>query len=424
MIMPELERSLSLWQITLMSIGIILGAGIYVVIGESAGLTGNSVWLSFIIGAIVASFSGLSYAELASRFPKAGAEYVYVENSFGTRVAWIAGWLVLSGSVIGGATVAIGFSRYFSALFNTPIILIAIIVLIIIGIILIIGVQETASLTIFFTLIESIGLIIIIVIGLPYLGKVNYLEMTNGIKGLIEGGILIFFSYIGFQGVARLAEETKDPEKNIPKAIIYSLSITTIIYILVALSAVSIVPWSELAASKGPLALVAQYVLGENSIFILSVIALFSTFNTALVMLLSGSRLLFGIGERKAIPKVFTSVLKSFKTPWIAIIAVIFASSIFLFLEDLKTVANLTNFTIFMVFIIINSSVIYYRFKKPINKGFKVPISIGRLPVIPVLGIATSIFMISNISYNVLLIGGILLIIGLITDLILNLKYE
>ena len=422
--MPELERSLSLWQITLMSIGIILGAGIYVVIGESAGLTGNSVWLSFIIGAIVASFSGLSYAELASRFPKAGAEYVYVENSFGTRVAWIAGWLVLSGSVIGGATVVIGFSRYFSALFNTPIILIAIIVLIIIGIILIIGVQETASLTIFFTLIESIGLIIIIVIGLPYLGKVNYLEMTNGIKGLIEGGILIFFSYIGFQGVARLAEETKDPEKNIPKAIIYSLSITTIIYILVALSAVSIVPWSELAASKGPLALVAQYVLGENSIFILSVIALFSTFNTALVMLLSGSRLLFGIGERKAIPKVFTSVLKSFKTPWIAIIAVIFASSIFLFLEDLKTVANLTNFTIFMVFIIINSSVIYYRFKKPIKSGFKVPISIGRLPVIPVLGIATSIFMISNISYNVLLIGGILLIIGLITDLILNLKYE
>jgi APA family basic amino acid/polyamine antiporter len=407
-----------------MSIGIILGAGIYVVIGEAAGLTGNSVWISFIIGALVASFSGLSYAELASRFPKAGAEYVYVENSFGNRIAWMAGWLVLSGSVIGGATVAIGFSRYFSALFDTPIILIAIIVLIIIGIILIIGVQETASLTIFFTVIESIGLIIVIIIGLPYLGKVNLLEMTNGFKGLIEGGILIFFSYIGFQGIARLAEETKDPEKNIPKAIIYSLLITTIIYILVAVSAVSIVPWQELATSKGPLALVAQYVLGENSIFILSIIALFSTFNTALVMLLSGSRLLFGIGERKAIPKIFTSVLKRFKTPWVAIIAVIFASSIFLFLEDLKTVANLTNFTIFMVFIIINSSVIYYRYKKPIKKGFKVPLSIVRIPVIPVLGIITSIFMISNIPYDVLLIGALLLIIGFVTDLILNLKYE
>ena len=191
--MPKLERSLSLWQITLMSIGIILGAGIYVVIGEAAGLTGNSIWLSFIIGALVASFSGLSYAELSSRFPKAGAEYVYVENSFGNRFAWIVGWFVLSGSVIGGATVAIGFSRYFSALFNTPILLVSIIVLIIIGLILLIGVQETASLTIFFTVIESIGLIIIIIIGLPYIGRVDYLEMVNGIKGVIEGGILIFF---------------------------------------------------------------------------------------------------------------------------------------------------------------------------------------------------------------------------------------
>ncbi len=422
--MPKLERSLTLWQITLMGIGVILGAGIYVVIGEAAGLTGNSVWMSFIIGAIVATFSGLSYAELSSRFPKAGAEYVYVENSFGTRIAWIAGWLVISGSVIGGATVSIGFSRYFSALFNTPIILISIIVLIIIGIILIIGVQETASLTIFFTIVEAIGLIIIIIIGLPYLGKVNYFEMTNGIKGLIEGGILIFFSYIGFQGIARLAEETKNPEKNIPKAIIYSLTITTIIYILVAISTVSIVPLPELAESKGPLALVASYVLGENSIFILSIIALFSTFNTALVMLLSGSRLIFGISERKAIPKIFTSVLKRFKTPWLAIIAVIFSSSIFLFLEDLKTVANLTNFTIFMVFIIINSSVIYFRYKKPLKGGFKVPISIGKLPVLPLLGIITSIFMISSLSINVLLLGFILLVIGFFVDIILNLKYE
>jgi APA family basic amino acid/polyamine antiporter len=422
--MPKLERSLSLWQITLMSIGIILGAGIYVVIGEAAGLTGNSVWISFIIGAVVAAFSGLSYAELASRFPKAGAEYIYIENSFGNRAAWMAGWLVLSGSVIGGATVALGFSRYFSALFNTPILLIAIFVLIIIGIILIIGVQETASLTILFTLIESIGLIIIILIGIPYLGKVDLLEMTNGFKGLIEGGILIFFSYIGFQGIARLAEETKDPEKNIPKAIIISLSITTIIYILVAISAVSIVPWQELAQSKGPLALVANYVLGENSIIILSVIALFSTFNTALVMLLSGSRLLFGIGERKAIPQIFTSILKRFKTPWIAIITIIFASSIILFLEDLQTIANLTNFTIFMVFILINSAVIYYRYKKPINYGFKVPFSIGKLPVIPLMGIITSAFMILNISYTVLILGVILLIIGFVVDLVLNIKYE
>jgi APA family basic amino acid/polyamine antiporter len=422
--MAKLERSLSLWELTLMSVGIILGAGIYVILGEAAGLSGNSIWLSFVIAAIVASLTAFSYAELCSRFPKAGAEYVYIENSFGKRLAWLVGWLIIAGSVIASATVAIGFSRYFSAIFNTPVLVVAFIMLILIGIILIVGVQETATLTIIFMAIEVIGLFIVILIGLPNFGKVDYLEAAQGIKGVIEAGVLIFFSYLGFEGITRLAEETENPEKNIPKAIIYSLIITTFIYILVGISAVSVVPWQELSQAKAPLALVAERVFGSNSFLILSIIALFSTFNTALVMLLSGSRLLFGIAKRKAIPKIFMSMLKRFKTPWISIIVIVITSMIFLLLEDLKTIANLTNFTIFSVFIAINSSVIYYRYKKPINRGFKVPLSIGRFPVIPFFGIITSIFMIVNLSIFVLLLGVILIIIGIIVDLILNLKYE
>ena len=112
--MSKLERSLSLTQVTLMSIGTILGAGIYVVIGEASGLAGNMLWFSFIIAAVVATFSGLSYAELSSRFPSAAAEYAYVDHSFGKRVAWVTGWLIIAGSIIGSATVAIGFSNYFS----------------------------------------------------------------------------------------------------------------------------------------------------------------------------------------------------------------------------------------------------------------------------------------------------------------------
>ena len=138
--MVALRRSLSLWQLTLMSVGIILGAGIYVilgagiyvVIGEAAGLSGNYIWLSFIIAAFVAALTAFSYAELSSRFPKAGAEYVYVENSFGNRTAWLVAWLLLAGSIIGGATVAMGFSQYFSAIFNTPVIAIALIMIVII----------------------------------------------------------------------------------------------------------------------------------------------------------------------------------------------------------------------------------------------------------------------------------------------------
>jgi APA family basic amino acid/polyamine antiporter len=255
--MVKLERSLGLFEVTMMSIGIIIGAGIYVVIGEAAGVTGNSLWIAFIIGAIVATFTGLSYAELSSRFSHAGAEYVYVQNSFGKTPAWLVGWLLIAGNIIGGATVALGFSNYFSALFNTPVIPIAIVVLLICGIILALGIKETASITILFTLIEAVGLFIIIFIGLQKFGDVDYLRLTNGLKGIIEGGVLIFFSYIGFQSITRLAEETKQPEKNIPKAIIISIIVTTIIYILVAIAAVSVIPAQDLAQEGAPLARIA-----------------------------------------------------------------------------------------------------------------------------------------------------------------------
>lgn len=418
--MVELERSLSFWEITLMSIGIILGAGIYVLIGEAAGLSGNGIWLSFIIAAFVASITGLSYAELSSRFPEAGAEYVYIDNSFGKLFAWIVGWLIIAGSVIGGATVAIGFSRYFSALFNTPILIISFIVLLIIGLILIAGVQETATLTIIFMIIEALGLIIIIFIGIPYIGKVNYLEFANGLEGVIEAGVLIFFGYLGFEGITRLAEETENPEKNIPRAIIFSLAITTVVYILVGISAISVIPWNELANAKAPLSLIAETLFGHNSFLILSVIALFSTFNTALVMLLSGSRIIYGIAKKDALPKILLRVQKKLKTPYIAIIFIIIASMFFLLIEDLQTIANLTNFTIFAVFISVNSAVIYLRYKNPVNSGFRIPLSIGKLPIFPCIGIVTSVFMIINLDFNVLLLGILLIVVGSIISIFIN----
>jgi len=225
-----------------MSIGVILGAGIYVVIGEAAGLAGNTLWISFILAAVVASFTGLSYVELASRFPTAAAEYTYVEQSFGKRFAWVTGWMIIAGSIIGSATVALGFARYFSAIVHTPVIATAFVALLLIGFVLFLGVQETASVTIIFTLIEAAGLIIVIFVGLPSFGSVDYTQM-------------IFFGYIGFEGITRLANETKQPEKTIPKAILISLLVTTILYVLVGLAAVSVVSFSDLASSKAPLLL-------------------------------------------------------------------------------------------------------------------------------------------------------------------------
>lgn len=410
--MSKLERSLSLTQVTLMSIGIILGAGIYVVIGQAVGLAGNAVWLSFIIAALVAMFSGLSYAELSSRFPTAAAEYTYVEESFGSRLAWVTGWLIIAGSIIGSATVAIGFSKYFSAIFQTPVLYVALITLLIIGVVLFAGVQETASLTILFTLIEVLGLIIIIIIGIPRIGTIDYLAIAEGVQGIIKAGVLIFFGYLGFEGITRLASETKDPEKTIPKAILISIGVTTIFYILVGIAAVSVIPFDQLADAEAPLALVAEQAFGSSSFLVLSVIALFSTFNTALVMLLSGSRIVYGMAEEKGLPEIFAKVSMKTKTPWVSIIAVVLAAMCFSLIGDLKTVANLTNFTVFAVFIFVNAAVIYFRYKKPISTGFLSPISIGKMPVFPLLGILSSLFMIINVEYHILIMGGVLVVTG------------
>jgi len=264
--------------------------------------------------------------------------------------------------------------------------------------------------------IESIGLFIIIAIGINYVGSVNYLEMANGIKGVIEGGVLIFFSYLGFQGITTLAEETKNPKKTIPKAILLAITITTIIYILVGLAAVSVIPWQELSASKAPLADIASSVLGEKSFIILSCIALFSTFNTVLMSLLAGSRLVYGMAKGRGFPKIFTKTSKKLLSPSFAILAIVICSIAILFLGDLKLIANLTNFTVFTVFIMINATLIFFRIKDP-NKdkeAFRVPGSIKGVPIFPVLGIITSFAMLINISTEILIMGTILVIVGLI----------
>jgi APA family basic amino acid/polyamine antiporter len=219
-----LRRELGLLEVTISGVGIILGAGVYVLIGQSAGLAGNAVWLAFGIAAIMALFTGLSYAELSSLFPKAGAEYDYVSHAFNSRLAFVIGWLVFLSGVLAAATVALGFAGYFFALTSVPLLVSAVVLLILLTLILAYGVRETAWVTVISTVIEISGLVIIIAIGLPHLGSVNYIEMPHGFHGLFAASALIFFAYQGFESMVKFSEETKTPETTIPKALIIALS--------------------------------------------------------------------------------------------------------------------------------------------------------------------------------------------------------
>ena len=281
--MVKLKKELGLFEVTLAGIGVILGAGIYALIGIASGIAGNALWLSFVIGAVIAMLTGLSYAELSSMFRRDSGEFDYIESAFNRKMALFIGLVIIFAGIVTAATVALGFAGYFSALFNTPVIYVAILLTLILSLLNYYSIKDSSWFNTIATFIETIGLLIIIVLGIKYIGKVDYFEMPNGFNGVLQATALIFFAFLGFDNIIKLAEETKDPQKTIPKAVILSIIISSIIYILVAISAVSIVGWQTLSASKAPLADVAASSFGGIAFLVLAIIALFSTSNTILI---------------------------------------------------------------------------------------------------------------------------------------------
>ena len=415
----KLNRIISFNKLVIYGVGVILGAGIYALIGNAAGATGPSLWLSFLFAAVIASFTGLSYAELSSIKQTTASEYYYVKEGFkNKRTAFLTSWLITLVSITSITTVSLGFANYFIGLFFpasinlmlfnffeltiTPVVIVASMLILALVIINYIGIEESVNLNILFTLIETSGLLLIILLGGMHIvqgGAVpDLFKMPKGIMGVFGAVALVFFAYLGFEDLANLGEETKKAKTAIPKAIILSIAITTIIYILVSISAVTIVPWQQLASSPQPLADVANAKLGAEGGVLLSFIALFSTFNTVLIMITAVSRVIYGMAKDGSFPKILAKVSRKRKTPVNALITVAFFSIIASLMKDIGKVAELTTLGTFIVFGMINASLIKLRMsskKLPVNR-FKTPINIGKFPVLPLLGLFSSIWMIGT----------------------------
>lgn len=416
----NLRRTLSLFEVTISGVGIILGAGIYALIGEAAGLAGNVVWLSFALSALVAVFTGLSYAELASMFPRASAEYEYTYQAFGQLPAFLIGWLITFSGVVGAATVSLGFAGYFKALTGLPILPSALLLLAALSALILLGIKQSARVAIVLTAIEVMGLAFIILLGIPYLGSVDLLELSPlGYSGIFQASALIFFAFIGFEEVVKLSEEAKDPEKNIPRGLILAISASIVLYILVAISSVSILGWEELSRSSAPFADIAYSALGPDASSIMSLIALCATVNTVLLMLLASSRIVYGMAQSGSLPSFLAAINHRTQAPWNAtLISVILAMS-FVFLEDISLVANVNNFTVFVTFIVINATLIVLRIYRPqIKRPFKVPLSWGGLALLPILGIIFNAFMLAQLDGQVYGIGLALTCLGGIAALL------
>ncbi len=411
--MEPLKRELGFWRVALSGIGIILGAGIYVLVGKAAGMAGNAVWLSFLIGAVLAALTGLSYAELSALMPRAGAEYTYVRKAFGRFPSFVIGWLIVIGGMLFCSTVSLGFGGYFSALFGVhPMVAAAGLIAACIAVALM-GIKHSTTAIVLMTLIEVSGLFIIIAVGVPFLGTVNYLEMPS-FAGLMGAAALIFFAFIGFEHITRLSEETKNPTKTIPKALVAALLASTLIYVLVSVSAVGVISWETLALSEAPLAAVGMEAMGSGGLLLLSVIALFSTGNTALLLLIATARVAFDMGRSGSLPHVLGKVDKKRGAPWASTVILGLLAVAFLALGNLETVAGTTNFTVFVTFIAVNASVISMRYRWKARRPFRVPLSIGRFPVLSALGLAFSAALMLSLGIDAIVLGTAVVLSGIV----------
>ncbi|MBN1896682.1 MAG: amino acid permease [Candidatus Aenigmarchaeota archaeon] len=414
---PTLEKSLGLFEMTMYGVGIILGAGIYALLGEGAGIAGNAVWLSFVIAAIVSAFTGLSYCELNSMMPKDAAEYTYTKRAFNRKVAFVVGWVLVLALVVSASAVSLGFAGYFQKIITAaPVIPVAVGIIAIFSILNFWGIEESSNFNVVATLIEAGGLIFIIALGFMFFdATVDFAFSPAGLTGIMSGAALMFFAFIGFQDIANMSEETKDPRNVVPKAMLLSLGISTILYILVAVAAIGIVGWEALSQSNAPLSLIVDHALGPGAAFWMSIVALFSTGNTILICLIVSSRMMYGISRDGSMPEFLSKVHKRTRTPYVAILATMFASMAFLFAGDLAFIANVTTTSIFVAFVFVNLSVIVLRYREPHEKRpFRIPLSIGKVPLTAMLGLIVSLLMLFFVDVNILIFETLLIFAGVI----------
>ncbi len=422
--MTSLSRHIGLFHLTMYGVGLILGAGIYVLIGEAAGFAGNALWISFILGGVVAAFAGLSYSELTALFPRAAAEYVFVKEGFRSNfIGFIVGWLTILTSIIVAATVALGFGGYMEELTNIPVLISALAILGILSFVNFIGIKESAWANTIFAIITIAGLGIIIVIGFsfPMETEINYFENPLGFTGIILAFVLVFFAFIGFEDMANVAEEVRKPQKTIPRGIMLSVLITTIIYIFVSLASIRIVGWEQLAESSAPLAFVAEQRLGSQGHFILSIIALFATASTILITLVAGARIFYGMARDGSLPSKLALIHHKTKTPWLAVILIFVTAIGFSFIGDIVIVANIVVFAVVVTFAMINLAVILLRYTRPdLERPYRVPVNVGKFPVLPLFGLGATIYMGFQFELEIILAGLGILASGVIFYFIYN----
>ena len=396
-----LRRTLGLPLLVLYGVGITIGAGIYVLIGAVAGHAGQYAPWPFLLAALAMALTVGSYAELSTRFPVSAGEAAYVRAAFHSRlVSTVTGLITILIGVVASATVSLGAAGYIAQFVDWPRGAIVALVLAALGLVAAWGILESVLLASLFTLIEVGGLVIIIMAGLtagvPIASAFTLPPLDAGVlSGIAYAALLAFFAFIGFEDLANVVEEAKVPHRDIPRAMVLTLLISTTLYLAVAAIAVAAVPPAQLAASPAPLSLVFRAVTGMSPATI-SVIAIVATLNTMLAQMTMAARVIYGMARQGDLPRFTGHVHPKTATPLVATGLIVAATLTLALLVPFERLAEGTSIATLIVFALVNLSLLRLRHRKVTSPGPHV-----RVPVwVPAAGLLVCIAMIATAIFG------------------------
>jgi APA family basic amino acid/polyamine antiporter len=431
--MAKLKRNVGLIGAASVGIANIIGAGIFVLSGVAAGLAGPAVILSFLVAGFIALLTALSSAELSSFITDTGASYAYAKRAFGRFWSFLVGWFKYFDYMVGAAAVSVGFAAYITELFGLggflPLILSAMGLPIIFILLNLIGIKETTRVTSAMVMIKVFAIVLLLMVGGFFLAKhfnvVNYTPFfSTGVKGMFSGAAIIFFAFLGFNTVTMMSEETKDPRRTIPKALMVAFVVSFVLYVSIAVVEIGVLNWKFLGQSARPLADLAM-AISNNRIFIdfISFSALIATGSVVLSSIIGGTRASFAMGRDRLLPHQFSYVSKRFGTPYFSIIAggVIIVSLAGIFFNNINAIASIVNFGSLFTYLFIHLSVLKLRKSEPKTKRlFQMPL----YPFLPIIGVISCIGLMFYLSNTAKIFSLIWAVIGLVSYAVFHKKWK
>lgn len=392
--MPQTESAqltvkptLGVIALMIYGVGNMLGAGIYGLVGKAAGELGNMVWLGFLASMIAAGLTGLSYASLGSRYPRAaGAAYI-THRAFGiTAISYVVGLTVTMSGLTSLAAASQVFANYTHEIFTgVPIKWVVVMFLLTLTAINYAGMRESTWVNAVCTAIEVGGLLLVVAVGARYWGSVDYLDASSiknpggdfSVSLMLSGAVLTFYAFIGFEDLLNISEEVRNPRRNFPIALLAALGIATAIYMAVCITAVSVVPHARLAAASGPLVEVVRVAAPWVPPMLFTVVALFAVTNTALLNHIMGSRLVYGMARQGLLPALLGRLHPRRRTPHVAILLLLAIVLGLALAGSVTTLASATSLLLLGSFTLVNLALVVLK-RRPGEPrgGFEVPLAV------------------------------------------------